>query len=182
MHKAMFIQVVVGLVIGGGLGAALGYFGKCSTGTCPLTANPWRGGFIGAIMGGLLAFSAASPRLTAEAGDGGHLQVANAVDFETQVLNAEQPVLVDFYSTTCGPCRMLAPTIEKLADQYEGRAAVLKVNVDRLPQLAGRYGIQGVPSVLFFQNGEEVERLVGLRSQDVYSDVLDRLIGPADMI
>lgn len=179
MQKAMFIQLAVGLVIGGGLGATLGYFGKCSTGACPLTANPWRGGFIGAIMGGLLAFSSGSSRLSAEASDSGHLQIASAADFDAQVLNAEQPVLVDFYSTTCGPCRMLAPTIDKLAGQYEGRAAVLKVNVDRLPQLAGRYGIQGVPSVLFFQNGKEVERLVGLRSPDVYSKVLDRLINPA---
>jgi len=59
---------------------------------------------------------------------------------------------------------------------------VLKVNVDRLPQLAGRYEIQGVPSVLFFQKGKEVGRLVGLQPQDAYSDVLDRLLGPSDVI
>ena len=178
MHKAVFIQLVVGLVIGGGLGAVLGYFGKCTTGACPLTANPWRGGFLGAVMGGLLAFSTGSSRLTVETGDSGHLQIASAADFDAQVLNAKQPVLVDFYSTTCGPCRMLAPTIQKLAQQYEGRAVVVKVNVDRLPQLAGRYGIQGVPSVLFFQGGKEVGRLVGLRPESAYMDVLNRLIPP----
>jgi len=178
MHKAVFIQLVVGLVIGGGLGAVLGYFGKCTTGACPLTANPWRGGFLGAVMGGLLAFSTGSSRLTVETGDSGHLQIASAADFDAQVLGAEQPVLVDFYSTTCGPCRMLAPTIQKLAQQYEGRAVVVKVNVDRLPQLAGRYGIQGVPSVLFFQGGKEVGRLVGLRPESAYMDVLNRLIPP----
>jgi thioredoxin 1 len=74
---------------------------------------------------------------------------------------------------------MLAPTIDKLAEQYEGRAIVYKVNVDRLPELAGRYGIQGVPSVLFFQDGKEVTRLMGLRPQDAYTSVLDRLLNPA---
>jgi thioredoxin 1 len=173
MQKAMLIQLAVGLLIGGGIGAAIGYFGKCTTGACPLTANPFRGGLVGAIIGGLLAFSTGSSRMGVEIE---HLQIASAADFETQVLEASRPVLVDFYSTTCGPCRMLAPTIGQLAQQYEGRAAVYKVNVDRLPQLAGRYGVQGVPSVLFFQNGKEVGRLVGLRPQGTYAEVLDRLI------
>lgn len=179
MHRAMFIQLVVGLVIGGSLGAVMGYFGKCTTGACPLTANPLRGGLIGAILGGVLAFSAGSSRLTTEVSDAGHLQIGSAEDFDAQVLAATQPVLVDFYSTTCGPCRMLAPTIDKLAERYEGRAAVVKVNVDRLPQLAARYGIQGVPSVLFFKEGKEVGRLVGLRPQGSYSEILDRLIDSA---
>jgi thioredoxin 1 len=175
----MFIQLVVGVVIGGGLGAAMGHFGKCTTGACPLTANPLRGGLLGAVVGGLLAFSMVSPRVTAQMDENGQLQISTAEDFDARVLGAGQPVLVDFYSTTCGPCRMLAPTIEKLAGQYEGRAAVYKVNVDRLPELAGRYGIEGVPSVLFFQSGKEVNRLIGLRPQSVYSDALDRLLNPA---
>ncbi|MBP8911216.1 MAG: thioredoxin [Phycisphaerae bacterium] len=106
----------------------------------------------------------------------GEIQIRTSEDFDTLVLRAGQPVLVDFYSPTCGPCRMLAPTIAKLAEQYEGRAGVYKVNVEALPELASRYGIQGVPSVLFFQKGEEVNRLVGLRPQDAYSVVLDRLL------
>lgn len=175
MQRVMFIQLIAGVLIGGGIGAALGYFGKCASGTCPLTANPLRGGLLGAAFGALLSFSMVSPRVTAQTEDG-HLQIATTEDFESRVLGAGQPVLVDFYSTTCGPCRMLAPTIEKLAGQYEGRALVYKVNVDRLPELAMRYGIEGVPSVLFFQNGEEVSRLIGLRQQDAYSSVLDRLL------
>jgi thioredoxin 1 len=177
MHKAMFIQLAIGLLIGGGLGAVMGYFGKCTTGACPLTANPWRGGFIGAVFGGLMAFSVGSSQRTAQASE--HLQIASAESFDAQVLGAQQPVLVDFYSDSCGPCRMLAPTIQKLAEEYEGRAVVYKVSVDHLPQLANRYGIQGIPSVLFFRNGREVERLIGLRSQSQYTDVLDRLIDSA---
>jgi thioredoxin 1 len=178
MQRVMFIQLIVGLLIGGGLGATMGYFGKCASGGCPLTANPLRGGLLGARFGGVLAFSAGSSRGAAAVGGNEHLQVATAADFDTQVLGAKQPVLVDFYSTTCGPCRMLAPTIEKLAKQYEGRAVVYKVNVDRLPELASRYGIEGVPSALFFQNGKEVVRLIGLRPQHAYSEVLNRLLSP----
>jgi len=179
MQKAMFIQLLAGLLIGGGLGAAMGYFGKCTTGACPLTANPLRGGMIGAMLGGLLAFSAGSSRWTAETGSVEGLDINSAEDFDARVLGAQQPVLVDFYSNGCGPCRMLAPTIEKLAEEYAGKAVVLKVNVDRLPQLAGQYGIQGIPAVLFFQQGKQVERLIGLRPQDAYSEVLDRLIAEA---
>jgi thioredoxin 1 len=72
---------------------------------------------------------------------------------------------------------MLAPTVEKLAQQYQGRAVVAKVNVDRLSDLAGQYGIQGIPAVLFFNQGKEVQRLVGLRSAGDYSKVLDKLTG-----
>lgn len=176
MQRVMFVQLAVGLAIGGGIGAAMGYFGKCTTGACPLTANPLRGGLIGAVVGGLLAFSMVSPRVTAQMNEKGEFQIRSSEDFEARVLGTGQPVLVDFYSTTCGPCRMLAPTIDKLADHYEGRAGVYKVNVEALPELASRYGIQGVPSVLFFQNGKEVNRLVGLRPQDAYTVVLDRLL------
>jgi thioredoxin 1 len=177
MNRAILMQLVIGLVLGGGLGAMMGYFGKCTTGACPLTANPWRGAFMGALMGGLLAFSLGSSRTAADAGTGSHaaVQIASAADFDRQVLNARQPVLVDFYSNSCGPCRMLAPIIEKIARRYEERAAVCKVDVERLPELAGRYGVQGIPTVIFFAQGQEVQRLVGLRSQSAYTQVLDGL-------
>jgi thioredoxin 1 len=179
MNRAILMQLIIGLALGGGLGAIMGYFGKCTTGACPLTANPWRGAFMGALMGGLLAFSMGSSRTVAEAGTGRHAAVliTSEADFDHQVLNATQPVLVDFYSDSCGPCRMLAPTIEKLAKQYEGRALVCKVNVDQFSALAERHGIQGIPTVVFFDNGKEVQRLVGLRSQSAYTEVLDKLAG-----
>lgn len=179
MTKAIFIQLLAGLLIGGGLGAVMGYFGKCSTGACPLTANPWRGAFIGAMIGGLFAWSSGAPRMVGEAAGGDHaaVQVGTVEDYESRVLLADKPALVDFYSTSCPPCRKLAPTIEKLAKQYEGRAVVAKVNVEKLPQLAARYGIQGIPAVLFFKSGQEVQRLVGLRSHDAYAAVLDKLAG-----
>jgi len=177
MTKAIFIQFLAGLLIGGSLGAVMGYFGKCSTGACPLTANPWRGAFLGAMIGGLFAWTSGSSRSVVEAtgGEQAAVQIGAMEDFESQVLGADKPVLVDFYSTSCPPCRKLAPTIEKLAKQYEGRAVISKVNVDKLPQLAARYGIQGIPAVLFFKNGQEVQRLVGLRPQEAYTSILNAL-------
>jgi thioredoxin 1 len=193
MQKALFIQLVVGLLIGGSLGAVMGYFGKCTTGACPLTANPWRGGFIGAMIGGLFAFSAGAPRSAvpslvpqegvANAATTGSSQqtaprhITSAEEFESVVLKADKPVLVDFYADWCGPCRMLAPTIENLAKQYNGRVVVAKVNVDHLGQVAGRYGIQGIPAVVVFDKGKEVQRLVGLRPAGDYTKVLDKLAG-----
>jgi len=181
MRSVMFIQLIVGLLIGGGLGALMGYLGKCTTGACPLTANPWRGAFIGAMMGGLFAFSAGSSGATAVAAGAQHaaLQISSAEQFERDVLKADQPVLVDFYADWCGPCRKLAPTVEKLARQYEGRAIVRKVNVDQFSSLAGRYGVQSIPTVLFFKDGEEVQRLSGVRSAGEYAKVLDKLLARA---
>jgi len=181
MQSVTLIQLIIGLLIGGGLGALMGYLGKCTTGACPLTANPWRGALIGAMMGGLFAFSAGSSGATAEADGAKHaaLQISSAEQFERDVLKADKPVLVDFYADWCGPCRKLAPTVEKLARQYEGRAIVRKVNVDQLSSLADRYRVQSIPMVLLFKDGKEVQRLSGLQPQSAYVKALDGLTGRA---
>jgi thioredoxin 1 len=174
--ERQFIQLMAGLLIGGSLGGLMGYFGKCTTGACPLTANPWRGALIGAMIGGFFAYSSGSSRSAAQvSGTQATLHIGSAEEFDLYVLHAEKPVLVDFYSDSCPPCRKLAPTIETIATQYEGRAVVSKVDVTKFPQLAERYGIQGIPAVLFFKEGKEVQRLVGLRPQDAYTQVLDSL-------
>jgi len=193
MQRVIFLQLAFGLLLGGGLGAMLGYFGKCATGACPLTANPWRGAFLGAAVGGLFAASAGSSRTREQiapaaptaaepsgaGGQGTPLHIGSAEAFQRIVEKADRPVLVDFYADWCGPCRMLAPTIEKLARDYEGRAVIAKVNVDNLPAIAGQYGIQGIPAVFVFDKGQVVQRLVGLRPAGEYAKVLDKLIGQA---
>ncbi len=78
----------------------------------------------------------------------------NDKDFDTVVLNADKPVLVDFYANWCGPCRMMAPVLDEVADDLAGRAIVVKVNVDEAPQAAQRYGVQSIPAFILFQNGE----------------------------
>ncbi len=178
MTKTIFIQLLTGLLIGGSLGAVMGYLGKCSTGACPLTANPWRGAFLGALIGGLFAWTSGSSVSAAEAAEGGRtaIHVTSVADFESRVLRATKPALVDFYSNSCPPCRKLAPTIDKLAKQYEGRVVVCKVDVTKLPQLATRYGIEGIPTVLFIKDGQEVQRLVGAYPLGTYAGILDALL------
>lgn len=143
-----------------------------------MTANPYRGAFVGALIGGMLAFSAGGSRANPEGNKSGYsvLHIDNADDFRRLVLNADKPVLVDFYLDTCPPCRKLAPTVEVLAEEYEGRAVVCKVNAAEVPDISRTYGIQGVPAVLFFSKGEVVQRYIGLMAKNVYTEALDGLI------
>lgn len=98
-------------------------------------------------------------------------------NFEAEVLNSDQPVLVDFWAEWCAPCRALGPTIDELATDYSGRAKVGKVNVDEAQQIAIKYGIQSIPSVLIFKGGEVVEQKVGLSPKDAYASSLDAAMG-----
>ncbi len=93
-------------------------------------------------------------------------------NFESEVLGAEKPVLVDFWATWCMPCRMLAPTIEELAEDLEGQVIVGKVNVDEESDLARKYRVMSIPTLIVFENGAEVRRSVGVVSRE---DILDML-------
>ena len=83
-------------------------------------------------------------------------------NFQELVLNSDKPVLVDFWATWCGPCRMLGPIVEELHNDYEGKAVVGKVDVDNNQQIAMQYGIRNIPTVLIFKNGEVVDKFVGV--------------------
>ncbi len=97
-------------------------------------------------------------------------------NFETEVLGADKPVLVDFWATWCMPCRMLAPTIEEMAEDLEGKVIVGKVNVDDDPDLARKYRVASIPTLIVFENGAEVRRSVGVVARE---DILD-MLGIAD--
>ena len=83
-------------------------------------------------------------------------------NFEQEVLKAETPVLVDLWAAWCGPCRMIAPIVEELSDQYAGKVKMGKLNVDDHPQVAAQYGIMNIPTLLLFKSGKEVDRIVGV--------------------
>ncbi len=87
-------------------------------------------------------------------------------NFDELVLQADKPVLVDFWATWCMPCRMLGPTIEELAEEAEGRAYVGKVNVDEEGELAMKYGVRSIPTLIIFRDGKEVERMVGVQDKE----------------
>ncbi len=98
-------------------------------------------------------------------------------NFETEVLNSEVPVLVDFWAAWCAPCRMLAPVVDAVAVKYEGKAKVVKLNVDENITTAGKYNIRGIPTLLLFKNGVIKEQIVGNTTKDTISKMIDNHLG-----
>lgn len=100
-------------------------------------------------------------------------------NFQAEVLGADKPVLVDFWAAWCGPCRAIAPSIEQLASEYEGKAVVAKVDVDANPQVASAFRIQSIPTLLFIHKGRVVDQLVGGVPKKMLADKLDALVAQA---
>lgn len=102
------------------------------------------------------------------------VKYASDSSFEKDVLQSDKPVLVDFWAEWCAPCRMLSPTIEAIAEQYGDTAGVVKVNVDENTSTAQRYGIKGIPTLILFSAGKEVERVVGATSKESISRMIEK--------
>jgi len=103
-----------------------------------------------------------------------NIKVLSTDNFEQEVLQSAEPVLVDFWATWCPPCRLIAPTIEALADEYQGRVKVAKLDVDEHGELAGRYGIRSIPTLLLFKGGQVVEQRVGALPRPELVRLLDQ--------
>ncbi len=97
-------------------------------------------------------------------------------NFEQEVLNSDQPVLVDFWAEWCMPCRMLAPTIEKLAKDYAGKVKVGKLDTDANRDVSIKYGISAIPTVILFKNGEVTQKFVGLRNEKDFKEAIDAIL------
>ena len=187
----MVIRILLGVLIGGAIGAVVGYFGKCTSGACPLTANPYRGAIYGAIVGALLAsVLSTQPKEKPEGSDVVHIENKSDSDvgvlkangsplmeslskesFLQKVFNYEQnkewkfegklPCIVDFYADWCGPCKMVEPILQELAQEYQGKLNIYRVDTQAQQELAAAFGIQSIPSILFVPLRDKPQMAVG---------------------
>ena len=104
------------------------------------------------------------------------IKLVDEKTFHTEVEKSSVPVLVDFYADWCGPCKMMAPAVEKLAEEYEGKAVIGKLDVEESMDIAGRYGVMNVPTLILFKDGRAVERKVGLQSASDLRKLLDSVL------
>lgn len=108
-----------------------------------------------------------------------YVKEVSDTSFEQEVLQSEQPVLVDFWAAWCAPCRMIAPTVEAVAEQFHGSATVVKVNVDESPSVSQRFGIKGIPTLILFSAGKEAERVVGATSKETLVRLVEKHLSAA---
>jgi len=105
-------------------------------------------------------------------------EIADVTDdnFESEVLNSDLPVVVDFWAEWCAPCRQIAPIVKDLAGEYEGKVRIVKMNIDENPAAPGRYGVRAIPTLLAFQGGQVVEQMQGARPKSVLEEMVQKLI------
>jgi thioredoxin 1 len=169
---------MISVLIGGGLGALLGYFGKCASGTCPLTSTWWRGAIYGALLGGLFYYVSGGSSPASMNKSTANVKLIKEGEFDAEVVQSSLPVVVDFYATWCGPCKRLSPLLDELAGPLTSKIKFVKINVDEAPTLSQRFGIQAIPTLIFFKNGNVADKLIGLPSEDALKTRLDSLAGP----
>jgi thioredoxin 1 len=109
--------------------------------------------------------------------DSKHTNALTDASFQTDVLKSSELTMVDFWAEWCGPCRMLAPTIDAVADQFQGKLKVYKMNVDENPETPVKYHVRGIPTVILFKNGQVVDQLVGNQPKDVIVQAVQKNLG-----
>ena len=182
----MIATILIGVGIGALAGAGLGRLSAkaCADGACPMTATPRRGAAWGGLLGLLFALAVATPQASsAEAAKEGKpatteakapaiTEVSTPEEFKKLVLDRKGKALAFFHATWCGPCKRFAPTFEKVARAHAGKAAFVKLDIDKATKVTAASRIRGVPTVIFFDNGKEVKRFVGGASEETLSALL----------
>ena len=202
----MIIKILSGVLIGGTIGAIAGYFGKCSSGTCPLTANPYRGAIYGAIVGTLLASAfSTQPKEKPEGSNVVHVENKSDPNLEKlkangsplmesltketflqEVFNYEQnkewkfegelPCIIDFYADWCGPCKMVEPVLKELAKEYQGKINIYRVDTQAQTELATAFGIQSIPSLLFVPLNAKPQMAVGALPKEALKKTIKEVL------
>lgn len=121
--------------------------------------------------------AAVAPATSAGGAESHYAKVTSEASFETDVLKSDQVVLVDFWAPWCGPCKAIAPAIEEIAKEFEGKAVVAKLDVDTAPGIATKYDINGIPALLFFKNGEVVDKIIGAQPKEQIVAKLKSVMG-----
>jgi|YelNatPaOPRAMG01_1025707.scaffolds.fasta_scaffold06069_2 thioredoxin len=172
------LSTIITVLIGAGFGALMGYFGQCSSGTCPLTSTWWRGAIYGATIGLLASLLSGGMSGCAKQDDTNSavVPITKQEEFDNLVLKNNMPVIVDFYADWCPPCRRLAPILKDYANQYTGKVAVVKVNVDKMPDIAKKYGINAIPTLIGFKNGNIQFQQTGVPPSDELKKYFDSLL------
>ena len=155
------MKPIIFIIIGAALGATFGYFGKCSTGTCPFTSTWWGGAIFGALFGLLLSnFFAGMPKTPEDINN--VIDITDAAEFDAKIAAArDKEVLADFYLKTCPPCRKLMPELYELARSHPDDLIILKVNATKNRELSARYGIQAVPALFHIKSGKVISKSQG---------------------
>ncbi len=174
----MISSLIFYLLVGAGVGAVVGYIGKCSSGTCPLTSTWWRGAIYGAALGGALYWLSDRRGSESMHKSTPNVQRIGADQFDATVTHSAKPVVVDFYATWCAPCKRLSPLLDKLAGPFTNEIKFVKVDVDQAPAIASRFQIEGIPTIVFFKDGKVVDSIVGLPTADELKSRLESLAGP----
>ena len=102
--------------------------------------------------------------------------IINDNNFEEVVLKSDKPIMIDFWAEWCGPCRAIAPYVEQIAAEYDGKALVGKLDIEECPEITNRYGIRSIPTLLFFKDGKLVDKQVGMTSKSTLASKLDALL------